>query len=74
MLMQGAVVYSMLQPSLTGGTDKQASVTTWHQQCDLGGEAEGQPIRRSPLGRLTAPHQGEEVGVADLECSLAFLR
>lgn len=45
-LIQGAIMYSMLQLSLTGGADKQASVTSQHQQCDLGGEAEGQPIRR----------------------------
>lgn len=46
--------------------DKQASMTSLHQQSDLGGEAEGQPIRRSLLGWLVAPYQGDKVGVADL--------
>lgn len=56
----------MLQLSLTVGTDIQDSVTSQRRRCNLGGEAEGQPIGRSPLGRPAAPRQGDRVGVADL--------
>lgn len=41
-------------------------MTSLHQQSDLGGEAEGRPIRRSLLGWLVALYQGDKVGVADL--------
>lgn len=64
MLIQGVVVYNMLQLSLTGGSDKQASMTSQQQLCDLGGE--GSQSNEGKLGRPTAPHQGDKVGVADL--------
>lgn len=49
-----------------GAMDKQASTTSLHLQSDLGGEVEGQPIRRGLLAWLVAQYQGDKVGVADL--------